>query len=76
MQLCLFVKPNGTQGKHLHKHTSHAHYIARPEDACVVCAAVMFYVLSPTFLTELRDEDSLSAPDLSVFYRITGSKIK
>lgn len=36
----------------------------------------MFYVLSPTFLTELSDEDSLSAPDLSVCYKIIGSEIK
>lgn len=30
----------------------------------------------PTFLTQLSDENSLSAWDLSVFYKITGSKIK
>lgn len=33
-------------------------------------------VLSPTIPTELGDEDSLGAPDLSVCYRITGSEIK
>lgn len=52
------------------------HFIyARPQEAYIICAAVMFYVLTPTSL-ELSDEDSLSAPDLSVFYKITGSKIK
>lgn len=42
----------------------------------VTCAEVMFYVLSPALLTELGGEERLSAPDLSVFYWITGFKIK
>ena len=62
--------------EHLHKCTLHAHFMCMTWGSIILCAAVMLYVLFPTFLPKLSDQDGLSAPGFSVRYEITGSQIK
>lgn len=71
MQPFLFVQPNDTSKANAQKCTFYYIHNLRMHST-----AVMLYVLTPTFLAELSDDDCLSAPDLSDFYKITGPEIK
>lgn len=56
--------------------TRYVHIMCVTWGSIVICAAVMFYVLFPTLLPKLSDEESVSALGFSVCYKITGSKMK